>query len=109
MPIRSPSSSDDTLYRSLQFGDLADLLMLDTRVHGRDKQVEFKPGEQQVPANDPQLTDPKRTLLGFDQEKWLARELRKSKDRRKPWRILGQQVMLAQLSRTQGTTIRNPH
>jgi alkaline phosphatase D len=108
MPIRSASSSDDTLYRSLQFGDLADLLMLDTRVHGRDKQVEFKPGEQQVPANDPQLTDPKRTLLGFDQERWLARELRKSKDRKQPWRILGQQVMMAQLSRTQGTTIRNP-
>jgi alkaline phosphatase D len=54
--------------------------MLDTRVHGRDKQVDFKPGEQQVPVTDPQLADPKRTLLGFDQETWLARELRKSKD-----------------------------
>src|SRR5262245_31873783 len=108
MPIRSASLSDDTLYRTLQFGYLADLLMLDTRVHGRDKQVEFKAGEQQAPVTDPQLADPKRTLLGFDQEKWLARELRKSNDHKQPWRILGQQVMMAQLSRTQGTTIRNP-
>ena len=82
--------------------------MLDTRLHGRDKQVDFKPGEQEVPATDAQLIDPKRTLLGFDQEKWLARELRKSKDHKQPWRILGQQVMMAQLSRTQGRTIRNP-
>src|SRR6185295_8849732 len=108
MPIRSVSLSDDKIYQTLPFGDLADILMLDTRLHGRDKQVDFKPGEQEVPATDAQLIDPKRTLLGFDQEKWLARELRKSKDHKQPWRILGQQVMMAQLSRTQGRTIRNP-
>jgi alkaline phosphatase D len=108
MPIRSASLSDDKIYQSFAFGDLADILMLDTRLHGRDKQVDFKPGEQQVPATDPQLVDPKRSLLGFDQEAWLARELRKSKDHKQPWRILGQQVMMAQLSRTQGTAIRNP-
>jgi alkaline phosphatase D len=108
MPIRSVSPSDDKIYQTLPFGDLADILMLDTRLHGRDKQVDFKPGEQEVPATDAQLIDPKRTLLGFDQEKWLAHELRKSKDHKRPWRILGQQVMMAQLSRTQGRSIRNP-
>ena len=108
MPIRASSPSDADIYRTFKFGDLADLLMLDTRLHGRDQQVAFKPGEQDVPATNPQLTDPKRTMLGFDQEAWLARELRKSKDSKQPWRILGQQVMMAQLSRTQGQTIRNP-
>ncbi len=108
MPIRSVSPSDDKIYQSLRFGDLADILMLDTRLHGRDQQIDFKPGESDVPASEPQLADPQRTLLGFDQEAWLARELRKSKDRQQPWRILGQQVMMAQLSRTQGRTIRNP-
>jgi alkaline phosphatase D len=82
--------------------------MLDTRLHGRDQQIPFKTGESDIPATDSRLTDPKRTLLGFDQEAWLERELRKSNDRKQPWRILGQQVMMAQLSRTQGQTIRNP-
>ncbi|HKU15508.1 MAG TPA: alkaline phosphatase D family protein [Steroidobacteraceae bacterium] len=108
MPIRSSSLSDDSIYQAFQFGDLADILMLDTRLHGRDKQVDLKAGESDIAASDPAIADPKRTLLGFDQEKWLAGELRKSKDRKQPWRILGQQVMMAQLSRTQGSTIRNP-
>ena len=82
--------------------------MLDTRLHGRDKQIDIKKGESDIAATDPALSDAKRTLLGFDQEAWLARELRRSKDRKQPWRILGQQVMMAQLSRTQGRTIRNP-
>jgi alkaline phosphatase D len=107
MPIRASSPGDADIYRTFKFGDLADLLMLDTRLHGRDKQVDVKPGESEVSATDPQIVDPKRSLLGSDQEAWLARELRKSKDHKQPWRILGQQVMIAQLSRTQGRTIRN--
>jgi alkaline phosphatase D len=108
MPIRSSGPTDDKIYQSFAFGDLADILMLDTRLHGRDKQIDIKKGESDISATDPQMSDPKRTLLGFDQEAWLARELRTSKDRKQPWRILGQQVMMAQLSRTQGQTIRNP-
>jgi alkaline phosphatase D len=107
MPIRG-SLADDRIYRTFRFGDLADVLMLDTRLHGRDKQVDIKQGESDVAVTDPQIADPRRTLLGFDQEAWLARELRRSKGRKQPWRILGQQVMMAQLSRTDGRTIRNP-
>lgn len=108
MPIRSASMSDDRIYQSFRFGDLADILMLDTRLHGRDKQIDIKKGESDIAATDPALSDAKRSLLGFDQEAWLARELRGSKGRGQPWRILGQQVMMARLSRTQGRTIRNP-
>jgi alkaline phosphatase D len=108
MPIRTASPRDDRIYQSFQFGDLADVLMLDTRLHGRDKQLDIKQGESDIAATDPALADAKRTLLGTDQEAWLARELRKSKDGEQPWRVLGQQVMMAHLSRTQGRTIRNP-
>ena len=107
MPIRGASLSDDRIYQTLPFGDLADVLMLDTRLHGRDKQVDIKAGESDIAAADTAISDPKRSLLGRDQEAWLARELRRSKGREQPWRILGQQVMIAQLSRTQGRTIRN--
>jgi alkaline phosphatase D len=108
MPIRASSATDGKIYRSFRFGDLADILMLDTRLHGRDKEVIRKQGEPDLAADNPQVADPKRTLLGFDQEAWLARELRRSKARKQPWRVLGQQVMMAQNSRTQGKTIRNP-
>jgi alkaline phosphatase D len=108
IPIRNSGPTDDRIYQSFRFGDLADVLMLDTRLHGRDKQIDLKPGESDFPATDPQASAEKRTLLGFDQEAWLAGELRASKDRQQPWRILGQQVMMAQLSRTEGRTIRNP-
>jgi alkaline phosphatase D len=108
MPIRSRSTSDDEIYQHFAIGDLADVLMLDTRLHGRDLQAAFKPGESDLPFSDPTIADPARTLLGLDQEKWLERQLRGSRERQQPWRILGQQVMLAHLSRTQGRTLRNP-
>lgn len=108
LPVRSSGPTDDRIYQSFSFGDLADVLMLDTRLHGRDKQIDLKKGESDIAAADPRISDEKRTLLGLDQETWLARELRASKGREQPWRILGQQVMMAQLSRTEGRTIRNP-
>lgn len=82
--------------------------MLDTRLHGRDRQGELRAGESEFSTTDARIADPQRTLLGSDQEKWLERELRRSKERGQPWRILGQQVVMAPLSRTQGRTIRNP-
>jgi alkaline phosphatase D len=108
MPIRSRPGHDDTIYRRFRIGDLADLLMLDTRLHGRDHQAPFKEGADAVAANDAVLADPKRTLLGFDQELWLANELRESKDRGATWRLLGQQIMMAQLSTTAGRSYMNP-
>jgi alkaline phosphatase D len=107
MPIRGRSLQDAKIYRQFKFGNLADLIMLDTRIHGRDKQ--FAPASPDTPiaADDPVIVDPKRSLLGFDQERWLAKQLTDSKQRSTPWRLLGQQVMMAQLSITKGTTLRN--
>jgi alkaline phosphatase D len=107
MPIRSSSDSDDEIYRSFRIGDLADLVMLDTRLHGRDLQAAFKTGQSDLPVSDPTISDGTRTLLGFDQEEWLERQLWESKQRGQTWRVLGQQVMMAQLSTTFGQTIIN--
>jgi alkaline phosphatase D len=107
MPIRGRSLDDGRIYRSFRFGELADLIMLDTRVHGRDKQAVAEPGTERR-FDDREIMDPKRTLLGFDQERWLARELNASKRRGAPWRLLGQQMMMAPLSLTKGETLRNP-
>jgi alkaline phosphatase D len=108
MPIRTSRPTEDKIYQSFRFGDLADILMLDTRLHGRSKQIDLAKDTSDIAVDDPGIADEKRTMLGLDQERWLARELRASQGREQPWRILGQQVMMAQLSRTEGRTIRNP-
>ncbi len=108
MPIREKGRNDDRIYRRFRVGDLADLVMLDTRLHGRDLQTAFKGGVPLLPVNDPTIADPSRTLLGFDQEAWLDEQLIGSHQRGATWRLLGQQVMMAQLSITGGTTTLNP-
>ena len=109
MPIRERGGLNGRIYRSMRFGNLADLLMLDTRLHGRDQQSAVKPISPSVgfPANDPVANDPNRTLLGFDQEEWLNAQLVRSKQRGAAWRLLGQQVMMAQLSVSGGQTLFN--
>ena len=90
MPIREQPMSVllPHIYRAFRFGDTVDLLMLDTRLHGRS---------EQLAADDPKLTDPSRSLLGADQMGWLKRQLNASRDRHARWRVLGQQCMFGQL------------
>ncbi len=91
MPIREqPSARGPRIYRSFRLGDLAYLVMLDTRLHGRTRQLEDR--KDQVG-----LADPHRTILGIDQQAWLAEELRASVRQESAWRLLGQQLMFGQL------------
>jgi alkaline phosphatase D len=109
LPIRTSPQGRERIYRKFRFGDLADLVMLDTRLHGRDLQAAFK-GSQFLPMNDPIIVDPNRSLLGFDQEAWLYDALSGSQARGARWRFIGQQVMMAQLAApgTNGATTLNP-
>jgi alkaline phosphatase D len=87
MPFRDPSEGARLqLYRTLRYGDLVDLVILDTRIWARD--------EQASGATDPDLASETRTLLGTDQEAWLFEQLRTSTAR---WKLVCQQVMVAQL------------
>jgi alkaline phosphatase D len=85
LPIRPPTLSKDSIYRAFQFGDLADFIMLDTRLEGREQQLEN-------PA-DPARTE-QRNLLGQTQKDWFKNELDISTGL---WKFVGQQVMIAQL------------
>ena len=89
MPIRESTQPGIRLYRTFRFGDLADLLMLDTRGL-RDQQV--------LGTDAAGLADPKRSLLGPEQEAWLFDQLRGSQRAGTRWRILGQQILFAPLS-----------
>lgn len=92
MPIRAFSTGDmQRVYRAFKFGDLFDLIMLDTRLAGRDARIS---GNCDVEG----IQDANRTLLGSEQEEWLLSELRASSARGARWRLIGQQVMFGQLS-----------
>lgn len=101
MPIRPlVSGQQQSLCRSFAFGDLVDLHMLDTRIEGRNLQLEYKHyTDEKTGAFDTQrfvgdLTNPKRTLLGQKQQQWLQTQLMRSKAQ---YQVLGQQVLMAKM------------
>jgi alkaline phosphatase D len=83
MPLRYPFPGDSTIiYRKVRYGDLMDILVLDTRLIGRDEQDLFAAGSSN------------RSLLGQTQFNWLTQSL---SDSSTVWKILAQQVMIAPL------------
>lgn len=83
MPIRELPTG---LFRTFRFGDLLDLVMLDTRLQ-RDAQAEA--------GDEGAANDPKRTLLGEDQTGWLLDALSRSAADGIRWRVIGQQVVVS--------------
>jgi alkaline phosphatase D len=97
MPVRIPDASQPRRnLRAFAFGDLIDLVMLEERFSARSRQlpatIATPFGNGFVQAGD--FADPTRTLLGAEQEAWLADRLRTSAAR---WKFIGQGVMFAQL------------
>lgn len=99
-----PLNGQMRMYGSLDWGRLARILLVDDRQY-RDVQVCPKPGKGGSNtvrlAQCPQLQDPARTLLGAEQEAWLAR----SWSLERPWNLLAQQTLMARfnwLSTAQG-------
>ncbi|MDO1449811.1 alkaline phosphatase D family protein [Rhodocytophaga aerolata] len=81
MPIRGNGPS---IYRSISYGNLMELFMLDTRLEGRDKQI--------YDASSSALYDPDRTLLGSRQKQWLLTKLKSSTAQ---WKVIGNQVIFS--------------
>jgi alkaline phosphatase D len=90
------------IYRAFQIGDLADLLMLDTRLVGRDEQLDYAKGIEQAGSVEAfikkDLYNPERQMLGEEQEDWLQQALQRSKARGATWQVLGQQVLMGKLN-----------
>ncbi|OLS62816.1 Alkaline phosphatase D precursor [Pseudomonas putida] len=100
MPLRRPpmgSNGGPQIYRRFRYGDLAALPVLDGRQY-RSRQPCYQApvfgkghmeGESCV-----DLRDPKRTLLGFEQERWLYDGLRRGDSR---WNLIAQDLLVAPL------------
>lgn len=92
---------NETPYRRYDIGDLVTMLTLDTRIEGRDRQLDMgaaiKGGKASLTAfRDGAWSNPKRTLMGFPQEKWAATELASAR-RATKWQLLAQQIVMARL------------
>jgi alkaline phosphatase D len=90
MPFRRtsyPNGSSMQLYRRLNFGNLVDFNVLDTRQY-RDDQANGDGWDSPTPES----MDPSRTLLGEKQERWLLDGLTTSQAK---WNVLAQQVFFA--------------
>lgn len=99
MPIRPVSNTDHlNIYRQFNFGSLVELTMLDTRIIARDKQLEYADYMTAAGLNAQKfqvdLTDPKRTLMGYTQRDWLVDKLKQSTA---TWNVIGQQVLMSKM------------
>jgi alkaline phosphatase D len=91
MPTRvaPPQAGRIALHRSVQWGSLATIWLLDTR---QDRTPQ--PCDRALGIGDPCDGDEQRVLLGTEQEQWLAAGLQASTT---AWNAIAQQVMLAPL------------
>jgi alkaline phosphatase D len=90
VPLSSkPRRGDVQLYRRLEYGDIAQFNVLDTRQYRTDNPC----GDGEQPPCDAGF-DPNATMTGRAQERWLLKGLEHSRAR---WNVIAQGVMMGQL------------
>ncbi|MFK4048666.1 alkaline phosphatase D family protein [Acinetobacter venetianus] len=98
MPIRPVDDQHVKIYRQFDFGNLVQLTMLDTRIIARDEQLDYAnyltATGLDITKFQADLTNPARTLMGFEQRDWLLGKLQQSTA---TWNVLGQQILMAKM------------
>jgi alkaline phosphatase D len=101
LPVRMPDAANPLrIYRSFDFGSLFSLHMLDTRLIGRDKQLDYAnfinptTGAFDSTAFAQAMANPNRQLLGTAQTQWLQGQLAASTA---TWQVLGQQILMGKM------------
>lgn len=107
MPMRDPEAGKprEAVWRKFDIGDLATLFLLESRLVGRGEDLTFDEMFMAPDAERPALANalkakinaPDRTMLGFEQEAWLADALKQSTATGRKWQVLGNQVNMAKI------------
>jgi alkaline phosphatase D len=96
----------EAYWAQYEIGKLATLFRLETRHLARDKPFDL--GDLMKGKRGPELEaalvafrdgawrDPSRTLMGAEQEAWLAASLKASTKAGKPWQVLAQQIIMGE-------------
>lgn len=107
MPVRDPEPgrAKESIYRSFDFGDVASVFCLESRLTGRSDEISwFTELGGKAPEEIPmaaagtmvRVSDESRTMLGDVQEKWLADGLKRSA-KKQSWQVLANQVIMAKV------------
>ncbi len=102
----------DEPFARYDIGRLATLYRLDTRVHGRDPQLDLATAIRSGPdtmtalkrLRDEQWMAGNRQMLGQDQEIWLFREVEQSSRAGTRWQVLAQQVVMGRIQMPPGAS-----
>jgi alkaline phosphatase D len=101
LPLRPLTpDAEGRIYRRFEFGNLVNLMMLDTRIIGRDLQLDYADyidtatGEFDSESFTIDMSSSDRTLLGASQLAWLTDNMNQSTA---TWQVLGQQVLMMKM------------
>ncbi|EHR0224741.1 alkaline phosphatase D family protein [Vibrio parahaemolyticus] len=98
LPVRENTFSNMLIYRQFSFGNLVNLMMLDTRLVGRDKPLAYfslnAPTMEAIGGLVAQSRSADRELLGTEQLAWLMNEFNTHDAK---WNVLGQQVLMSRM------------
>jgi len=103
MPVRDPLTgrTREAFYRTFEFGNLATLSAIETRLLARSKQMSYEDyGESLLTAQgrsafEADRMNEARTLMGPVQMQVIADDFGASKAAGKPWRLLANQIIMA--------------
>ncbi|ODB82088.1 hypothetical protein A3194_19295 [Candidatus Thiodiazotropha endoloripes] len=101
LPLRPLTpDSEGRIYRQFEFGSLVNLMMLDTRIIGRDLQLDYADyidpanGDFDAATFTQDVSSSQRTLLGAEQIAWLTDRMNHSTA---TWQVMGQQVLMMRM------------
>lgn len=108
MPVRDPAPgrAQEAIYRRFDFGDVASVFCLESRLTGRSDEISwFTELADKEPAEVPMATmttmakvqADSRTMLGQRQEAWLSEGITDSAAKDMSWQVLANQVVMARV------------
>ncbi|MEO0784539.1 MAG: alkaline phosphatase D family protein [Pseudomonadota bacterium] len=108
MPVRDPEPgrAKESIYRKFDFGSVATVFCLESRLTGRSDEIswideigDLEPAEVPLKAMATmvRVQSDERTMLGAQQEDWLAEGLKSSVQSGKQWQVLANQVVMARI------------
>jgi phosphodiesterase/alkaline phosphatase D-like protein len=104
MPVRDPKqgAAREALFRTYNYGNLLTITAIETRLTARTQPLDYedhvsqlrtKEGIMGFVKND--LWNPARELLGDAQRRYISTSLKSSKDKKRAWRVIANQVIMA--------------
>ncbi|MEL6754517.1 MAG: alkaline phosphatase D family protein, partial [Pseudomonadota bacterium] len=108
MPVRDPEPgrAKESIYRKFDFGSVATVFCLESRLTGRSDEIswvdeigDLEPAEVPLKAMATmvRVQSDERTMLGAQQEDWLAEGLEGSVQSGTQWQVLANQVVMARI------------